>query len=191
MKRTVWTFGLIAGGILSAMMLLTIPFMDRIGYDRGEVIGYTTMVLAFLLVFFGIRSYRDNAAGGSIGFGRAFTVGALIVLIASACYVAAWEVIRFKLAPDFVERFQAHRAEQIRASGDSPEEIQKQLAEMEKYAEMYRNPAIHAAITFIEPLPVGLVIALVSAGILSRGAAPAGGAGGGSWATSAAANLPR
>lgn len=169
MKKTVLTFGLIAGAILSAMMLLTIPFMDRIGYERGEVIGYTTMVLAFLLVFFGVRSYRDSVAGGSIGFGRAFTVGALIVLVASACYVATWEAIYFKLAPDFAERFQAHRAEQIRASGDSPEEIQKQLAEMERFAEMYRNPAVNAAITFVEPLPVGLVIALVSAGVLSRG----------------------
>ena len=81
MKKTVWTFGLIAGGILSAMMLLTMPFIDRIGTDHGEVIGYTTMVLAFLLVFFGIRSYRDNVGGGTVGFGRALAVGSLIVLI--------------------------------------------------------------------------------------------------------------
>ncbi|HEU4454352.1 MAG TPA: DUF4199 domain-containing protein, partial [Longimicrobium sp.] len=75
MKKTVWTFGLISGGILSAMMLLTIPFMDEIGFDRGVVIGYATMVAAFLLVFFGVRSYRDNVAGGEVGFGRALAVG--------------------------------------------------------------------------------------------------------------------
>lgn len=168
MKRTVWTFGLISGAILSAMMLLTIPFMDEIGFDRGMVVGYTTMVLAFLLVYFGVRSYRDNVAGGSVGFGRAFTVGALIALIASACYVATWQVVYFKLEPDFLAKMQAHMIEKAQASGDSPAEIQAQMAEMERYAEMYQNPAINAAITFLEPLPVGLVFALVTAGVLSR-----------------------
>jgi hypothetical protein len=74
MKRIVLTFGLIAGAILSAMMLATLPFLDRIGFGRGEIIGYSSMVVAFLLIFFGIRSYRDNVAGGTVGFGRAFVV---------------------------------------------------------------------------------------------------------------------
>ena len=56
MKKTVLTFGLISGAILAAMMWATLPFIDRIGPDRGMVIGYTTMVLSFMLVFFGIRS---------------------------------------------------------------------------------------------------------------------------------------
>ena len=72
MKKTVLTFGLISGAILSAMMLATLPFLDRIGFDRGEIIGYTSMVVAFLLIFFGVRSYRDNVAGGTVGFGRAW-----------------------------------------------------------------------------------------------------------------------
>ena len=71
MKKIVLTFGLIAGAILSAMMLITLPFQDAIGYDRSAVIGYTSMVVAFLLVFFGVRSYRDNVAGGAVRFGRA------------------------------------------------------------------------------------------------------------------------
>jgi len=33
---------------------------------------------------------------------------------------------------------------------------------------MYKNPAINAAYTIIEPLPVALVVALISAGVLSR-----------------------
>lgn len=168
MKKTVWTFGLIAGGILSAMMLLTMPFMDTIGWDRAEVIGYTTMVLAFLLVFFGIRSYRDNVARGTIGFGRALAVGALIVVVASLCYVVTWELLYFWIAPDIGANVMAHMLEEARSSGASAAEVQQQVAQMQRFAELYRNPFINAAITFIEPLPVGLVISLVSAGILSR-----------------------
>lgn len=168
MKKTALTFGLIAGAILSIMMLATIPFMDSIGFERAEVIGYTTMVLAFLLVFFGIRAYRDNVAGGSVSFGRALAVGLLIVAIASACYVITWEVIYYKLAPDFVAKYQAYAIEQARASGESEAAIAKRIAELQGYAAMYKNPLINAAITFLEPLPVGLVVALVSAGALSR-----------------------
>jgi hypothetical protein len=168
MRKTVLTFGLISGGILSIMMLATLPFMDRIGFDRGEVIGYTTMVLAFLLVFFGVRSYRDNVAHGSVSFGRAFAVGALIALVASACYVATWELIYYKITPDFIAKYRAYTVEKARASGASQAEIDKKVADMQRFAELYRNPAINIAVTFIEPLPVGLVFALVSAGILGR-----------------------
>ena len=77
MKKTVLTFGLLSGLVMSAMLVLTIPFMHQIGLDRGLVVGYASMLAAFLLVYFGIRTYRDNVAGGTISFGRAFTVGAL------------------------------------------------------------------------------------------------------------------
>jgi hypothetical protein len=168
MRKTVLTFGLIAGAILSVMMLATLPFLDRIGFEHGQVIGYTTMVLAFLLVFFGIRAYRDNVAGGSVSFGRAFAVGSLIVGIASVCYVVTWQVIYYKLAPDFMVKYQAHVVHQARARGESQAAIDKRAADMQRMTELFRNPAINAAITFLEPLPVGLVIALVSAGVLGR-----------------------
>ena len=168
MKRIVWTFGLISGGILSVMMLATMPFHDAIGYDRGLIIGYTTMVAAFLLIYFGVRSYRDNVAGGTVSFGRALAVGSLIALIASMCYVATWEVLYFRFMPDFMEKYQAHEVEKVKSSGASQSEIDKKLAEMQKFAQMYKNPAINAAMTFAEPLPVGLGFALVSAVLLSR-----------------------
>src|SRR5262245_55833415 len=141
MRKTIVTFGLISGGIISVMMLLTLPFLDKIGFDRGEIIGYTTMVLAFLLVYFGVRSYRDNVAGGTIGFRRALGVGVLITLISSACYVATWELIYYKLAPDFKTKYTAYTIEQARSSGASEEAIQKQIAEAQRFAKMYENPA--------------------------------------------------
>jgi hypothetical protein len=167
MKKTVWTFGLISGAILSVMMLVTLPFQDAIGWDRGEIIGYTTMLLAGLLIYFGVRSYRD-LVGGQLSFGRALVVGAMITAVSSACYVVTWELIRYKLSPSFVEKYQAHMIEEVKASGASQAEIDKKLADMKQFAEMYRNPVFNAAITFLEPLPVGLVIALVSAAALGR-----------------------
>ena len=167
MKKTVWTFGLISGAILSVMMLITIPFQDAIGWDKGEIIGYTTMLLAGLLIYFGVRSYRD-LVGGELSFGRALAVGAMIAAVSSACYVATWEMIYYKVSPDFTQKYQAHVIEQAKASGASQAEIDKKVADAQKFTELYKNPAINAAITFLEPLPVGLVIALVSAAVLGR-----------------------
>ena len=56
MKKTVLTFGLLSGLVVSAMMVLTIPFIHKIGLDRGMVVGYASMLAAFLLVYFGIRT---------------------------------------------------------------------------------------------------------------------------------------
>jgi hypothetical protein len=168
MRKIVLTFGLIAGAILSVVMAATIPFYDRIGYDQSMVIGYTSMVLAFMLIYFGVRSYRDNVAGGTVGFGRAFGVGMLIASVAALCYVATWEVIYFNFAPDFMTKMQAHTIEKARADGESPAQIAARQAELTEFAEMYRNPAINSAITFMEPMPVALIVSLVTAGVLSR-----------------------
>ena len=66
MKRTVLVYGLIAGAVLSLMLMVTLPFQEAIGFDTGAVIGYTTMVAAFLLIFFGVKSYRDSVGGGAV-----------------------------------------------------------------------------------------------------------------------------
>lgn len=168
MRKIVLTFGLIAGAILSAMMLLTTPFMDDIGFDKGAIIGYTTMVLAFLMIFVGVRTYRDNVAGGSVSFGQALKVGLLIMLVGSACYVATWELIYYKLAPDFGDKYAAHVVEQERQAGATEAQIAQRQQEMAKFAEMYKNPLVNIALTFLEPLPVGLLITLATAWGLSR-----------------------
>ena len=168
MKKIVLTFGLISGAILSGMFLIALPFHDAIGFDRAAILGYTTMVLAFLLIFFGVRSYRDTIGGGRVGFRRALAVGSLIGVVASLCYVVMWEVVYFKFAPDYLTKYQAHVIEKARAKGESEEAIGRKRAEMEKFEAMYQNPAINAAMTFVEPMPVALIVALVSAVALSR-----------------------
>jgi len=168
MKKIVLTFGLISGAIVSGMMLISLPFHDAIGFDRSLILGYTSMVLAFLLVFFGVRSYRDNIGGGTVSFGRGFVVGLLIALVGSLCYVAAWEVAYSTFASDYMKKYQEHMVEKMHTEGASEEAIAMKRAEMDQFEVMYRNPAIRAAFTLIEPLPVGLVVALVSAGVLSR-----------------------
>jgi hypothetical protein len=168
MKKTILTFGLISGAISSLVMVAILPFKDRIGFERGPVIGYTSIVLSFLLVFFGIRSYRDNISNGQITFLKAFAVGISITVISCICYVATWEVIYYNFLPDFWDKYGAHLVEKLRASGASPAAVQAKLEEVKRYKELYKNPLLNAVLTFIEPFPIGLVITLISALVLRR-----------------------
>lgn len=173
MKKTVLTFGLISGAVSSAMMLLNVPLADRIGFDNAELVGYTTIVLSFLLVFFGVRSYRDNVAGGHLTFGRALGVGLLITLVSCACYVATWQLVYYRLAPGFSDRYAAHYLERQRASGATPEELDATARQIEDYKALLENPVVNAAITFLEPFPIGLAVSLITAGVLRRRTGPA------------------
>ena len=172
MKKTVLTFGAISGAVSSVMMLATLPLLDRIGFDKGAVIGYTVIVASFLPVFFGIRAYREQS-GGTLTFGRGFTVGLLITLISCACYVATWEVIYFKVRPDFWNQYTVYALEKARASGASEQEIETTRREMTAFKIEYDKPWVNAAYTFLEPFPVGLLITIVSAGVLRRRAVKA------------------
>jgi hypothetical protein len=168
MKKTILIFGLISGAIVSLMMAATVPFADRIGFDKGLVLGYTSFVLSFLLVYFGIRSYRDNLGNGQITFAKAFAIGISITLISCVCYVVTWEIIYFHFLPDFMAKYGAHILEKLKASGATQDAVQAQAAQLKKFKEQYDNLFFNSAMTFIEPFPVGLLITLLSAAVLRR-----------------------
>jgi hypothetical protein len=170
MQKIVLRFGLASGAILVAMALVMMPLCMRgtIDFDHSEILGYTSMVLSFLLVFFGVRSYRDNVAGGAISFGKAFQVGILITLVTCAIYVIAWEIAYFNFFPNFLDQYGAHVIAKMRSSGASDAAILETTRKMADLAKHYTNPLYNSAITFMEVFPVGLIMTLVSAAILRR-----------------------
>jgi hypothetical protein len=172
MKKTILVFGLISGVISSVLMIASVPFMSRPDFDHGYVLGYTTIVLSLMLTFFGVRSYRDNVGNGQITFGKAFLVGLAITVISCCFYVATWEVIYFNFMPDFMDKYGAQVLQKMQASGATAAAIQQKSEELNNLKVMYKNPLFNAAMTFIEPFPVGLVITLLSAAVLKRKAAP-------------------
>jgi len=166
MKKTVLTFGLISGFIMIAMMTISLLLSDRIGFGHNLVLGYTILVLGSLLIFFGIRSYRENIGGGQISFGRAFAVGILITVVASVCYVVCWEIIYFNFMPDFADKYAAYIVEQARAGGATQQVIDAKLAEMKGLKALLDNPLYNGLMTFAEPFPIGLLVTLISAAVL-------------------------
>lgn len=175
MKKIVLTFGVISGLISAGLMLATVPFFHKIEGQKAYIIGYTTMVLAGLLVFFGIRSYRENIGGGKLTFGRALAVGLLISLVSNCFYVGTWEFIYHQFFPNFAENYAAKMIEQAKSSGAAPEKIAQITTQSQQFAHNYHNPIYNIGMTFLEVFPVFLLISLLSAAILRRkSATPAG-----------------
>ena len=172
MKKTVLTFGLISGVISSSLMVCFIPFYNRIGNDTALILGYTSIVLSFLLVFYGIRSYRDNVADGHISFAKAFGVGICITLISCVFYVATWEVLSRTVFTDFMDKYSAAMIAKAQASGASAQVVQAKIDEIQRMKVNYANPVYRMLMTFIEPFPVGLLITLISAAVLRKKARP-------------------
>ncbi|MGD0737662.1 MAG: DUF4199 domain-containing protein [Terracidiphilus sp.] len=168
MKKTVLTFGLIAGVMISVLMDGSLLLANKISSIHSMLLGYTMMVASFMLVYFGIRSYRDNTLDGEISFGRAFSCGILITLITTVFYVATWEIIYFNFIPHFMDSYWAAQIHKVQASGLDPAKIARQVAAIEQSQQLYQNPFVNMAYTFIEPLPVGLIITLISAAVLRR-----------------------
>ncbi len=168
MKKAVLTFGVIAGVMISVLMDLSLLLSKKIGSGHSMMLGYTIMVASFLLIYFGIRSYRDNELGGQISFGRAFVCGILITLITTVFYVVSWEIIYFNFIPHFMDGYFAAQIRHVQASGLDAATIATRVAAIQHSQEMYQNPLVNAAYTFIEPFPVGLIITLISAAVLRR-----------------------
>jgi hypothetical protein len=104
---------------------------------------------------------------GKISFGRGLAVGILIAFLSCAGYVAAWEVVYYS-NPGFTDKIFDKQVEDLKAKGAPQAEIDAAALQVESFKKMYANPLVNVAFTFIEPLPVGVLMTLISAFILRR-----------------------
>ncbi|NJN41752.1 MAG: DUF4199 domain-containing protein [Flammeovirgaceae bacterium] len=170
MNRTIIVYGLFSGFIITGLTFTTMPLWKEgiLNFETGELIGYASMVVSLSLVFFGIRSYRDNYATGVISFGKGIRIGLLIAILASLVYVIGWEIYYQSTGNEFMSQYSSYYISKLEAEGASAEELGSRKTEMENIREMYKNPFLRFGITLSEILPVGIFIAFVSAAILKR-----------------------
>jgi len=82
--------------------------------------------------------------------------------------VETWEIVYYKLMLGFTEKYAARMVERAKASGASQQKIDATERQAKQFKQMYDNPAINVALTFTEVFPIGLVVTLLSAGILQK-----------------------
>lgn len=94
MKKTILTYGLISGVlmVIFTFIVATLHNRDMIDFGKAELYGYAFGVIALSMIFFGIKSYRDNYGSGTITFWKGIQIGMLITSIGSVMYVVGAEV---------------------------------------------------------------------------------------------------
>jgi len=169
MKRNVTIYGLILGALLSGN---TIYMVNKIcsnpNFKSNDVIGYTTMILIFSLVFFGVRNYRNNELDGMISLWQAFKTGAIIAFIGSTMYVVLGLSYYHLFAPDFLDKFTEHVLHMASINNATEAELAAKTKEMLDFKEMYKNPLFAIFISYMEVFPIGLIVSFISALILRK-----------------------
>ena len=169
MTRIVLIFGLISGAIAAGLMWLLIAVQNGglVDIEHGMTLGYATMIIALSLVFFGVKSYRDNH-GGRITFLKGLQVGILISLVCAVCYAGSWELYYRGSGQEFLQKYTAHYVDKMKQDGASDAEVTKAQTEMAQFSEMYKNFFVRFGFTLMEILPVGIIVTLISALLLRK-----------------------
>jgi len=164
MKKNVLIFGLVLGTILCVNMVYMVHLCyTNPDFKSNEILGYAAMVVIFSMIFVGVRNYRNRELNGVISFGQAFKTAAFIAVIGSTMYVVVWLFCYYLFVPDYLDKYIPHVLKEASAA-----ELPSKTKEMESFREMYKSPFFVVLITYAEVLPIGLLVALISALILKK-----------------------
>jgi len=163
MKKIIFKNGIIGGIIVSIVMIGMTYFMKtHPNEEPNPIIGFISMLLAFITVIIGIKRVRlDNE--GRITFRSAFLTGLGISFVIATIYVLVWLIIFYNFFPDFMEKYS-----EMVLKNTPPESLAAKTAEMNQMAAWYKNPVMVILLTYTEILPIGIIVSLISALILKK-----------------------
>jgi hypothetical protein len=156
-------YGLCSGAVVAMVIVASLIFKDQLGFAHSLWFGYLAMLVALVFLFVGVKRYRDVEKGGVIKFLPALGLGLAIALVAALAYAAVWETYLWLTGYGFMEAFIAEQQAELVAKGATAAELAKAQADFQWMRGVYSNFFTRFGITMAEILPVGLVMALVSA----------------------------
>ncbi|MEL6530224.1 MAG: DUF4199 domain-containing protein [Pseudomonadota bacterium] len=168
MLRYSLIFGGITGAIVIAILSITILAFGIDSAGGSQAFGYTLMLAVHCVLFIGVKRYRDLEMGGVITFKKAALVGLAMAVVSAVVYAIGWEITLRLTDFAFIEGFAQVMIDDIKAEGLSPSAEAAKITEMQGWMELYRNPFIRLPMTMTEIMPVGVLVALVSAFVLKN-----------------------
>ncbi|QCX01394.1 DUF4199 domain-containing protein [Aggregatimonas sangjinii] len=167
MKSTILRFGSYGVLTITALSFLIWYLIGVVDDKWGEVIGYSSMVVSLLFVYFGIKHFRDKENKGVVSFGKALLIGMLISLMAALAF-GILDLIYVKFVnPDFMTDYYTGQLEQLQI--DLPaDEFEIRKSELESEKAFFMNPLLHFFVMSMTVFVIGFIISLISAMILQR-----------------------
>lgn len=166
MFRIMLIYGLIAGLIVIAVVVIGFELSGGDIASNSPLVGYLVMLMAMSLIFVGVKRYRDQTLGGVIKFWPALGLGVGIAIVAGIAYVIGWESYTSIAGFDFQTAFLDYQREIYLAEGLSGDALEAKMAPIVEMLALYENWWFRWPLTFLEPLPVSLLVAVISALLL-------------------------
>ena len=126
------------------------------------------MVMSFSPVYFGIKKARNASEERKIKFFEAIKIGLTIVLIASLVYIVGWMLYYELIGESFMEANHAKMMAEMEKTSQSAEAIAQRKEMLENVRSDFAKPFKRIAYGFQEVLPLGTIIAFISAFVLKR-----------------------
>jgi hypothetical protein len=160
----VWKANLTNGlimGLIGIVYSLVIYFLDL---SLNKVQGYVFMVILLVILFFLVRSYRDNYLHGIITFGQSLGAG-LIIFLYYAVIMALFTYILYAIIdPDLTGKMLAAGEEAMLKKGMPQEQIDAGMAIQAKIM----KPAIMALMGILSSMFTGFIISLLVAAFVRK-----------------------
>lgn len=165
-----WIFyGLYAGLTMILISIITNLLMpiSLENYSTAEALGYLSILIGFLFVFFGLRAIRRKL-GGEMKFSTALQYGLGISLIAAVMFAVYTALVLRVLYPDFADVAAEYYTQQINTSALTEAEKTEEIAQMQAMMANSDNFWFQSLVMFVTVLAVGLLVSLVSAFLVTR-----------------------
>lgn len=148
------TNGLIMG-LAGIVFTLVLWFMDQT-FNRN--LGYIFMLIALFLMYYFIKSYRDNYLHGFITYGQSVGAGVIIWLYYSIIAAIFTYLLYKMIDPQLTDKLLAFTEEQMRKSGKVPDAAIDSALSIQK---KFFKPEIMAPASIINNMIFGTIIALI------------------------------
>ena len=151
MQSTIIKYGIYSGITAAVLFILGLVFGQEADFGTREILGYASIVVSLLFVFFGIKHFRDRENSGIVSFKQALQLGLAISILAGVGVAVVDTIYTTFINPEFFNEF----AQMMKDQGREDEV-------------MDIGSGMMAVIMFVTVFVIGFIISLLSALILQR-----------------------
>ena len=135
---------------------------DSENYSKSEVLGYSIMLFASVIILFAVRAAKQNS-NNQLSFSKGLGIGLGVSAIGGLAFaVYNWVYVKW-LHPEFFSEYMVYQKQLVLDSGLSENEIQQQLSELATYSDMMGNSFMMAVVMFVTVFAIGVLFSLVAA----------------------------
>jgi hypothetical protein len=167
MRKISFRYGIYSGIALCGLSLISWFALPDLDFGLQEVLGYASMILSLLFVYFGIRHFRERENNGELSLADGLRIGLGISLIAAICFGLLDLVYVKWMNPEFMDQYYESVLDQMQSSLPAAE-FEEKRQEMESQKALFSNPWMSFLVMSLTVFFIGLIISLLSSLVLRR-----------------------